>query len=84
MKLVPGSRVRIRLHPQMTDSNKKDVLVFDARLKKEREFLDVGTEALVIGVNPIPDNYPDVYLFVAEKGFYRTNPMQIEVVWSPE
>jgi len=83
MKLVPGALIRIRLHPNVEQDGKKDVLVFDARFRKQREFLDVGTQAMVIGINPIPGMYPDVYLFVPERGFYRTNPMQVEVLWSP-
>lgn len=59
-------------------------MVFDARDRKLREFLNVGTEALVIGVCPEAGGYPHVYLFVTDKGFYRTYSRYLDVVWSPE
>ena len=86
MRPLPGALVKIRLHPNVEgpndDTAKKDVLVRDARTK-EREFLLVGTPALVIGYLEDPGWEPNVYIFVADKGFYRTKPVYLEVLWSP-
>lgn len=84
MSLVPGALVRVKALPGVDGAPpNKDVMVFDARDKKLREFLPDGTEALVIGIMPEAGTYPLVYLFVANKGFYRTVSRYLDVIWSP-
>lgn len=84
MRLVPGALIKVKALPGVDGAPpNKDVMVFDARDKKLREFLPDGTEALVIGVCPEAGGYPHVYLFVAGKGFYRTYSRYLDVVWSP-